>query len=94
MYTLELNLKHSPLPLMVQKETLEAVQADYKKVIDALSSGNAVVLELTCEQVTDKHLTVLVSEIAAVQFYEKSGTASASGKPPGFFAMAAMEPAK
>jgi len=93
MYTLELNLKHSPLPLMVQKETLEAAQADYQKVLSALQGGNTVVLELTCDQVPNKHISILVSEIAAVQLYEKSGTASASGRPPGFFSLAG-EPAK
>ncbi|HEY9887993.1 MAG TPA: hypothetical protein V6D02_06295 [Candidatus Obscuribacterales bacterium] len=87
MYTLELNLKHSPLPLMVQKDTLEAAQADYQKVLNALKDGHTVLLELACDQVTDKHISVLVSEIAAVQFYEKSSTTSASGKPPGFFAL-------
>lgn len=92
MYTLEVNLKHSPLPLMVQKETEEAVKAEYQKVTEALKSSDAVVIELTCDQVPDKHVTVLGSEIAAVQFYEKSGTASASGKPPGFFALMGENP--
>lgn len=91
MHTLELNLKHSPLPLMVQKETLEAAQSDYHKLVDALKSGNTVILELTCDQTPDKHISILVSEIAAVQLYEKSGTTSASGKPPGFFALVGDE---
>ena len=91
MHTLELNLKHSPLPLMIQKETLEAAQADYQKVLEALKGGNIVVLELICDQVPDKHVSILVSEIAAVQLYEKSGTTSASGKPPGFFALVGEE---
>lgn len=92
MHTLELNLKHSPLPLMIQKETKEAAEADYQKVIEALKSGNTVLLEMTCEQVPDKHISVLASEIAAVQFYEKTSTTSASGKPPGFFALVGEEP--
>ncbi|MDA0865231.1 MAG: hypothetical protein O2890_02215 [Cyanobacteria bacterium] len=87
MYTLELNLKHSPLPIAVQKQELDAAQADYNRLIEALKSGSAVVLELTCDQIPGKSVTVLTSEVAAVQIYEKSGTASASGKPPGFFAL-------
>ena len=87
MYTLELNLKHSPLPLMVQKDSREAAQADYQRIAGAIKAGDMVILELTCDQVPDKHISVLLSEIAAVQLYEKSGTTSASGKPPGFFAM-------
>lgn len=92
MYTLEVNLKHSPLPLMIQKESLDAVKAEYQKITEALKSGNTVAVELTCDQVPEKHITVLGSEIAAVQFYEKSGTASASGKPPGFFALMGEDP--
>ncbi|NER81428.1 MAG: hypothetical protein F6K42_18045 [Leptolyngbya sp. SIO1D8] len=87
MYTLELNLKQSPLPLMIQKQSLEDAETDYKRVTDALNTGNAVLLELTCDQVPNKRVTILVSEIAAIQMYEKSGTASASGKPPGFFSL-------
>ena len=91
MHTLELNLKHSPLPLMLQKETLEAAQADYQKVVEALKGGDTVLLELTCEQVPNKHISVLVNEIAAVQIYEKSSTTSASGRPPGFFSLVGEE---
>jgi hypothetical protein len=91
MHTLELNLKNSPLPLMIQKEEKEAAQAEYQKVLDALKGGNTVLLEITCDQVPDKHISVLVSEIAAVQFYEKTSTTSASGKPPGFFALVGGE---
>ncbi|MEM9118749.1 MAG: hypothetical protein AAGD09_12815 [Cyanobacteria bacterium P01_F01_bin.56] len=91
MHTLELNLKHSPLPLMIQKDTLEAAQADYQAVLEALKGDNTVVLELTCDQVTDKHISILVSEIAAIQLYEKSGTTSASGRPPGFFSLVGEE---
>ncbi|MEO1297296.1 MAG: hypothetical protein AAFW75_16215 [Cyanobacteria bacterium J06636_16] len=91
MYTLELNLKHSPLPLSVQKKEAADAKADYQRVMDALKTGNAVVIELTCDQVPEKHISVLASEIAAVQIYEKSGTTSASGKPPGFFSMVGGE---
>lgn len=87
MHTLELNLKQSPLPLVIQKQSLEEAQADYQRVTDALNTGNVTVLELTCDQVPDKRVSLLVSEIAAVQIYEKSGTTSASGKPPGFFSL-------
>ncbi|WP_027269232.1 hypothetical protein [Leptolyngbya sp. PCC 6406] len=87
MYTLEINLKQSPLPLNVQKKTMEEAKTEYDRIVAALKSGGSTLLELTCEQVPDKHLSVLSSEVAAVQLYEKSGTTSASGKPPGFFSM-------
>jgi len=40
-------------------------------------------LELTCEQVEDKKVTVLVQEVLAVQIYEKTA-ATGGAKRPGF----------
>ena len=88
MYIVELALKHTALPLTVQKQNKEAAEAAYKEVSSALSSGNPVTLELTCDKVTDKKIAIAVSELAAVQIYEKSGSAGASGRAPGFFALA------
>ncbi|MEM0980001.1 MAG: hypothetical protein AAGH78_06980 [Cyanobacteria bacterium P01_H01_bin.58] len=87
MFTLELNLKQTPAPLMIQKKSSEDAQADYQRLTEALKSGNTTVVELSCDQVPEKRVSVLVNEIAAVQIYEKTGTTSASGKPPGFFAL-------
>ena len=47
-----------------------------------LKNGNQRLLELSCEKVEDKRITVLVSEITAVQIYEK--TSSSTSKRPGF----------
>lgn len=88
MYIVELALKHTALPLTVQKQDKEAAEAAYTEVLSALSSGNPVTLELTCDKVTDKKVAIAVSELAAVQIYEKSGSAGASGRAPGFFALA------
>lgn len=88
MYIVELALKHTALPLTVQKQDKEAAEAAYKEVLSALTSGDPVTLELTCDKVTDKKIAIAVSELAAVQVYEKSGSAGASGRAPGFFALA------
>ncbi|EDX85887.1 hypothetical protein S7335_3590 [Synechococcus sp. PCC 7335] len=88
MYIVELALKHTALPLTVQKQDKEGAEAAYKEVLSALSSGNPVTLELTCDKVTDKKVAIAVSELAAVQIYEKSGSSGASGRAPGFFALA------
>ncbi len=88
MYIVELALKHTALPLTVQKQDKEAAEAAYQEVLLALSSGDPVTLELTCDKVTDKKIAIAVSELAAVQIYEKSGSAGASGRAPGFFALA------
>ncbi|MBE9078591.1 hypothetical protein IQ241_15025 [Romeria aff. gracilis LEGE 07310] len=89
MYILELTLKHTALPLSIQKQTAEAAEAAYGEISKALNSGSPVMVELTCDKQPDKKLAVLVSELAAVQVYEKSGSTTASGKAPGFFALAA-----
>ena len=52
-------------------------------ILDSIQKGNPRLLELTCEKVEDKKITVLVSEIIAVQIYEKTSS-SGSSKRPGF----------
>lgn len=89
MYIVELTLKHTALPLSVHKKTVEAAEAAYQTVMTGIKSGQPITLELTCEKQEEKKIAVMVSEVAAVQIYEKSGSASSSGKAPGFFAMAA-----
>ncbi len=82
MYCIELTIKLSPLPLVVQRKEHGDAQRIYSEVIDSIKKGNQSLLELTCEKVEDKRITVLVSEISAVQIYEK--TSSSSTKRPGF----------
>jgi len=81
-YCIELTIKLSPLPLVVQRKEHGDAQRLYSEVIDSIKKGNQSLLELTCEKVEDKRITVLVSEISAVQIYEK--TSSSSSKRPGF----------
>ncbi|MEO0542049.1 MAG: hypothetical protein AAFZ80_14460 [Cyanobacteria bacterium P01_A01_bin.105] len=89
MYIVELTLKHTALPMTVQKKSEEDATATYNSALEALKTGNPVILELTCEKQEGKRVSVLVSELAAVQVYEKSGSASSSGRSPGFFALTA-----
>ena len=83
MYSIELTIKLSPLPLIVQRKVHGDAQRLYCEVIDAIKKGNQRFLELTCEKVEDKKITVLLSEIIAVQIYEKT-SGGASSKRPGF----------
>ena len=83
MYSLELTIKLSPLPLIVQRKEHGDAKRLYSEVIDTIQKGNQRLLELTCEKVEDKRITVLVSEIIAVQIYEKTSSAGSS-KRPGF----------
>ena len=82
MYSIELTIKLSPLPLLVQRKEHADAQRLYSEVVDSIQKGNERLLELTCEKVEDKRITVLVSEITAVQIYEK--TSSSTSKRPGF----------
>ena len=83
MYSIELTIKLSPLPLIVQRKQQGDAQRLYAEVIDSIRKGNQRLIELTCEKVEDKKITVLVSEIIAVQIYEKTSN-SGSSKRPGF----------
>ncbi|NJO40218.1 MAG: hypothetical protein HC769_29925 [Cyanobacteria bacterium CRU_2_1] len=87
MFIVDVTLKNSPVTFSVQRKTEEGAKAVYQQVLDAIRSGNPIMLELTCEQQIGKTVAILVSEISAVQMVEKSGTAAASGRPPGFFAL-------
>ncbi|HIK46074.1 MAG TPA: hypothetical protein IGR64_14505 [Leptolyngbyaceae cyanobacterium M65_K2018_010] len=89
MFTIELTLKHTPVPLSVQKKEQEAADGLYTSIVGELRSGSDKLLELTCDQQPGKKISVLASEIASVQIFEKTSTATASGRPPGFFALSA-----
>ena len=82
MYCIELTIKLSPMPLIVQRKEHGEAKRIYSDVVESIQKGNQRLLELTCEKVEDKRITVLVSEITAVQIYEK--TSSSSSKRPGF----------
>ena len=70
------------MPLVVQRKEHGDAQRLYSEVKDSIQDGKQKTLELICEKVEDKRITVLVSEIIAVQIYEK--TSSGTSKRPGF----------
>ena len=83
MYCIELTIKFSPIPLLVQRKEHSDAESLYKQICEAIKKGNPSLIEINCEKVEDKKVAVLVSEILAVQIYEKT-SGSASGKRPGF----------
>ncbi|HZG38777.1 MAG TPA: hypothetical protein VEZ50_08860 [Nodosilinea sp.] len=87
MFTIELMLKHTPMPLSVQKKEQSDAEALYNSLTEGLRSGSGQLVEVTCDQQPHKRISILGGEIAAVQIFEKSGTATASGRPPGFFSL-------
>ncbi|OLP18539.1 hypothetical protein BST81_09580 [Leptolyngbya sp. 'hensonii'] len=88
MFIIDIVIKNSPATLSVQRKSAQDAEAIYQQVLKALSAASPQILELTCEHQAGKKFGVLSSEITAVQLSEKATTATASGKPPGFFALA------
>ena len=85
MYSLEISLRYSPFPLSIQKKDYEEVKKIYDEIKDFMNGNNqhSALIELSCEKVQDKIITVLAKEVISVQIYEKSAVAGGS-KRPGF----------
>ena len=85
MYSLELSLRYSPFPLSIQKKDFEDVKRTYNEIKEFMNGDqhSSSLIELKCEKVPDKFITVLAKEVIAVQIYEKSAVAGGS-KRPGF----------
>ena len=83
MYSLEISLKYSPFPLSIQKKNYEDVKRIYDEIKDFMSGNNqnSNLIELSCEKVQDKLITVLAKEVISVQIYEKSAVGGGSKKP-------------
>lgn len=85
MFTIDLTLKNTPFPLSVQRKEAKEAEAVYKQIMEAMRSGSPDVLELTCDQKTEKKVAIRASEISGVQMSQKDG--AATGRPPGFFSL-------
>lgn len=81
MYVVELSLKLSPMPIAVQRKELADAQTLYATVKQALEGEGPRVLELTCEKEPEKKVSLLSSEVVAVQVYEKSASGGGSRRP-------------
>ncbi len=84
MFTIDLTLKNTPIPLSVQKKDEEAAQAVYQQIVGQMRSDNAELIELTCDKDTSKKVAVLSDQITAVVISQKDG-ATAAGRVAGFF---------
>jgi hypothetical protein len=83
MFVIELSLRLSPMPIAVQRKDKETAMTLYGEIRQALASGEPRVIELHCEKDEHKHISLLSSEIVAVQTYEKTAGGS-GGRRPGF----------
>jgi hypothetical protein len=71
------------MPIAVQRKELADAQDLYGQIQQALEGAGPRVLELSCEKEPEKKVSLLTSEVVAVQMFEKSA-AAAGGKRPGF----------
>ena len=85
MYSLEISLRYSPFPISIQKKDYDSVKRIYDEIKDSMNTENqnSKLIELSCEKIQDKLITVLSKEVISVQMYEKSSVAGGS-KRPGF----------
>ena len=85
MYSLELSLRYSPFPLTIQKKDFEDVKRIYDEIKNSMNETieTSNLIELSCDKVQDKLISVRAQEIISVQIYEKSSVAGGS-KRPGF----------
>ena len=85
MYALELSLRYSPFPISIQKKEFDDVKRIYDEIKSHMNenSESSNLIELRCDKVQDKLISVKAKEIISVQIYEKSSVAGGS-KRPGF----------
>lgn len=83
MFTIDILLKMTPMPISVQRKEAEGAEALYQTIAQAMQGEKPQFLEITCEKQTDKKVAVFSNQISAVIVSEKAGTTT-SGRPPGF----------
>lgn len=83
MFSIDLTLKFSPIPITVQRKESADAQKVYEEVMNALKSSTPQLVELTCEKDPEKKVAVFSDQISAVILSQKDG--SPAGRPAGFF---------
>ena len=84
MFTLELSMRYSPFPISIQKKEYDEILRIFEQIKNAMRENtDSVLIDLKCDKMNSKCISVLSKEIIAVQIYEKSAIAGGS-KRPGF----------
>ena len=87
-FTIDIVLQDIPLPISVQRKESDAADSLYQQIVEAMRSGSAELVELTCDKDEDKKVAVKGNLICAISLNKKSG-GMAEGRVPGFFAATA-----
>lgn len=85
MFTIDLTIRYSPLPLSVQKKEESDAQALYEKILSAMTADKPEIIELTCDKQEDKKIAIIGNQVNSVILSSQSGSASGE-RVPGFFA--------
>ena len=84
MYTIELTLRYSPFPISIQKKEYEEALNTFNNIKSMMKDQNInSIIDLNCDKMEGKSISLLTREIIAIQIYEKSAIAGGS-KRPGF----------
>ena len=83
MFSIDLTLKYSPIPLSVQRKESDAAQTLYQEILTVLKAESPQLIELTCDKDPEKKIAVMSDQVSAVIVSQKDGTAT--GRAPGFF---------
>lgn len=89
MFTIDIILQMSPIPVSVQRKDEESAQALYQSITQAMQSPSPKLIELTCDKQPDKKVAIFSNQISAVVVSQKTG-AAATGRAPGFLAIGEM----
>ena len=88
MFSIDITVRNTAFPASVQRKNQEDAESVYQLVLSAMRSNSPEIIELECEGKVEKKIAIRASEISGIQITQKDGTASGSGKTPGFFALA------
>ncbi len=84
MYVVELILKNVSMSVSVQRKEAADAEQLYSQIANTIKApAPGQTIELTCEQMTEKKVTVSATEVVAVQMSNKSA-APTSGRATGF----------
>lgn len=86
MFTIDLILKYTAMPVSVQRKNASDAETVYQQVVTAMKTKPSELIELTCEKQPEKKITIMSDQISAVIVSQKAGGAG-TGKPAGFIAL-------
>ncbi len=90
MYTIDIIVRNTALPISIEKKEADEAENVYQQILSAMNSQETQVLELTCEKQEGKKVAVVSDSIVATIISQKSG-ATATGRSAGFFSATASE---